>query len=285
MNNISFICAGTVTFRLSLALQQAGYNIRTIVNRSADKAESVVRALKRHRSHAIATDDYNAIPADCDLIIISVSDTYIGEAAKKVNETLTSRNLFIPVVHTCGAVPLETLTDELSGRKCGVFYPLMTLSKNKEIDMKLVPFLIESNDTGLQQMLCTIVQQMRAEYKICDSAKRLQMHVAAVFVSNFTNYMLALAYRIAHPDFVYLLPCAVETVRKAFLNKPSVSQTGPAKRGDTTTINEHLNVLAQMNLNEEREIYEYLSRMIMQSNALGTDIHPNTNKANKENNE
>lgn len=285
MYNISFIGAGNVTFRLSLALQQAGHNIQAIVNRSADKAESVVRALKRHRSHAIATDDYNAIPADCDLIIISVSDTYIREAAKKVNEALTNRNLHIPVVHTCGAVPLEILTDELSGRKCGVFYPLMTLSKNKEIDMKLVPFLIESNDTGLQQMLCTIVQQMKAEYKICDSAKRLQMHVAAVFVSNFTNYMLALAYQIAHPDFVYLLPCAVETVRKAFLNKPSVSQTGPAKRGDTATINEHLNVLAQMNLSEEREIYEYLSRMIMQSNALGPDIQPNTNKANKENNE
>ena len=71
MYNISFIGAGNVTFRLSLALQQAGYNIRTIVNRSADKAESVVRALKRHKSHAVATDDYNAIPADCDLIIIS----------------------------------------------------------------------------------------------------------------------------------------------------------------------------------------------------------------------
>lgn len=282
MYNISFIGAGNVTFRLSLALQQAGHNIQTVVNRSADKAESVVRALKRHRSHAIATDDYNAIHADCSLIIISVSDTYIKEAARRVNEILSNRNLDIPVVHTCGAVSLETLTDELSGKRCGVFYPLMTLSRNKEIDMKLVPFLIEANDTGLQQMLCTIVQQMKAEYKICNSAKRLQMHVAAVFVSNFTNYMLALAYQIAHPDFVYLLPCAVETVRKAFLNKPSVSQTGPAKRGDTVTINEHLNVLAQMNLNEEREIYEYLSRMVMQSNALGTDIQPHTNKANKE---
>lgn len=285
MYNISFIGAGNVTFRLSLALQQAGHNIQAIVNRSTDKAESVVRALKRHRSHAVATGDYNAIPADCDLIIISVSDSYIREAAKNVNETLLSRNLNIPVVHTCGAAPLETLTDELSGRRCGVFYPLMTLSKNKEIDMKLVPFLIEANDTGLQQMLCSIVQQMRAEYKICNSAKRLQMHVAAVFVSNFTNYMLALAYRISHPDFVYLLPCAVETVRKAFLNKPSVSQTGPAKRGDMTTINEHLNVLEQMNLDEEKEIYEYLSGKIMHSNALGIDIQPNTNKTNKENNE
>lgn len=269
MYNISFIGAGNVTFRLSLALQQAGHNIQAIVNRSADNAESVVRALKRHRSHAFATDNCNAIPQDCNLVIISVSDTYIEEATKRVNESLSARNLSIPVVHTCGAVPLETLTNELPGRECGVFYPLMTLSRNKETDMKLVPFLIEANSIQLQQMLCTIVGQLKAEYKICDSAKRLQMHVAAVFISNFTNYMMGLAYQISKPDFVYLLPCAIETVRKAFLNKPSVSQTGPAKRGDIATINRHIDVLSQMNLAEEKEVYEYLSRMIMQSKALG----------------
>lgn len=269
MYNISFIGAGNVTFRLSLALQQAGHNIQAIVNRTAEHAESVVRALKRHRSHAFATDDYNAIPQDCNLVIISVSDTYIKEAAKRVNESLSARNLSIPVVHTCGAVPLETLTNEIPGGQCGVFYPLMTLSRNKETDMKLIPFLIEANSTGLQQMLCTLVEHLKAEYKICDSAKRLQMHVAAVFISNFTNYMMGLAYQISKPDFVYLLPCAIETVRKAFLNKPSVSQTGPAKRGDMATINRHIDVLSQMNLQEEKEVYEYLSRMIMQSSALG----------------
>lgn len=275
MYNISFIGAGNVTFRLSLALQQSGHNIQAIVNRSADKAESVVRALKRDRSHAMATADYNDIPTDCNLIIISVSDSFIKEAAKRVNETLAGRNLNIPVVHTCGAVPLEILTKELKGRQCGVLYPLMTLSKNKETDFKLIPFLIEANNPQLQKMLCSIVQQMKAEYKICNSAKRLQMHVAAVFVSNFTNYMLGLAYNISHPDFVYLLPCAIETVRKAFLNKPSVSQTGPAKRGDTETIDKHIKVLSQMNLQEEKEVYEYISKMITDSKALGIKTESN----------
>ena len=102
----------------------------------------------------------------------------------------------------------------------GVLYPLMTLSKNKDLNIYIVPFLIEYSNTAVKNALIDIVNSFKAEYKISDSKDRLRMHTAAVFATNFVNYMLSLSYDISSPDFVFLLPSVMESVRKAFLNTP-----------------------------------------------------------------
>jgi predicted short-subunit dehydrogenase-like oxidoreductase (DUF2520 family) len=147
---------------------------------------------------------------------------------------------------------------------CGVFYPLMTLSKNKDIDIRLVPFLLESNCKNGEEILTNIVQSLKAEYNFCSSDKRLQMHTAAVFGTNFINYILSLAYDIANPNFTYLLPGAIETVRKAFLNNPNISQTGPALRRDMNTLEKHMKVLQEKGLTSHLQVYKMLSEKIME---------------------
>ena len=58
MYKISFIGAGNVTYRLSLALQKAGHNICCICNRDTQKAEKVVRALKREKNKLLIQRNY-----------------------------------------------------------------------------------------------------------------------------------------------------------------------------------------------------------------------------------
>jgi predicted short-subunit dehydrogenase-like oxidoreductase (DUF2520 family) len=71
-----------------------------------------------------------------------------------------------------------------------------------------------------------------------------------------------LAYDIASPDFTLLLPSAIESIRKAFLSTPAVSQTGPARRGDTNTIEKHLDVLSDEKFAEHMEVYKFLTEKI-----------------------
>lgn len=259
MYKISFIGAGNVTYRLSLALQKAGHDICCICNRDTQKAEKVVRALKREKSDANVTNNIEHIP-DSDILIIGVSDSAITDIAQQITQY---KNRFNLIVHTSGATGIDVLK-EYEIDNCGVFYPLMTLSKNKDIDIRLVPFLLESNCKNGEEILTNIVQSLKAEYNFCSSDKRLQMHTAAVFGTNFINYILSLAYDIANPNFTYLLPGAIETVRKAFLNNPNISQTGPALRRDMNTLEKHMKVLQEKGLTSHLQVYKMLSEKIME---------------------
>lgn len=258
MYTISFIGAGNVAFRLSIALQIAGHKIECICNRNIEKAEQIVRAIRRHKGTAVATSDFTQIPAS-DIIIIAVSDSAIQEVIRE----LSTRESSSLIVHTSGASTLSLLKDAGLTRY-GVFYPLMTLSRNKDLDSKMIPFLLEASSKAEEKRLIDLVDSLKAEYRICNSQKRLQMHTAAVFSTNFINYMLSLSYDIAYPDFTFLLPCAIETVRKAFLNTPSVSQTGPAARADQTTIENHLQLLKEKGFDKQYEVYQLLTQQIME---------------------
>lgn len=262
---ISFIGAGNVTFRLSIALQMAGHKIECICNRNIEKAEQVARAVRRHKGTAIATDDPTKIPSS-DIIIIAVSDSAISQVAVQLANREDSL-----IVHTSGAGALSLLKDA-GIRRYGVFYPLMTLSKNKDLDIKMIPFLLETLGKTEEKMLTELVDSLKAEYRICNSQKRLQMHTAAVFSTNFINYMLGLSYDISYPDFTFLLPCAIETVRKAFLNKPSVSQTGPAARADMVTIEKHLQLLKEKGFDKQYEVYQLLTNQIMEKYSSNKEL-------------
>ncbi len=259
MYRISIIGAGNVAFRFALAFQAAGHIINCVCSRSFDKADKVVRALKKHKSDAVAVTDYSLIP-ESDILVIAVSDSAIAGVAEKVKEISTRFKL---VVHTSGATEIKVLSDA-GISNCGVFYPLMTLSMNKDLDIRMVPFLLESKSEEGKEILSSLATSLKAEYNFYSSQKRLQMHTSAVFATNFINYMLSMAYDIAHPDFTFLLPSAIETVRKAFLHTPSKAQTGPALRRDMETLNKHISLLKERGLEEQARMYEILSGGIME---------------------
>ena len=254
MYKINIVGAGNVAFRMALFLQAAGHDVECVCARDIEKADKVVRALKRGGSNAVAISDFSQLPQS-DITIIAVSDNAIGQVASQ----LPNKDSF--TVHTSGATSMNVL-QEAGLQNTGVFYPLMTLSMSKDLDIRLVPFLLESQNKTGEEVLVNLVNSLKAEYKMCDSAKRLQFHTAAIFATNVINYSLSLAYDIASPDFTFLLPSAIESVRKAFLQNPIMAQTGPARRGDTRTIEKHREVLSHEKFQEHLEVYNFLTQKI-----------------------
>ena len=77
--------------------------------------------------------------------------------------------------------------------------------------------------------------------------ERLHYHVAAVFVSNFTNHFYAIAENFCEKEkinFKNLLPLINEVTTRVNLNSPHTVQTGPAIREDIATLNLHLQTLS-----------------------------------------
>jgi predicted short-subunit dehydrogenase-like oxidoreductase (DUF2520 family) len=189
-----------------------------------------------------------------DLTIIAVSDDAIAEVSKQ----LAFQNQL--VVHTSGSVAMEALD---SKNRKGVFYPLQTFSKSKEVDFRVIPICLEAENENDLQLLTNVAKTISNSIANVDSVQRKALHVAAVFVSNFTNHLYQIGNEICEENnlsFDILKPLIQETASKILSLPPKEAQTGPAKRKDTQTINAHLNFLTDEN---QKEIYKMLTKSII----------------------
>ncbi len=190
---------------------------------------------------------------EADIYILAISDDVIPEISKQ----LPFNNRF--VVHTSGSVPMLAIDN--SNRK-GVFYPLQTLSKEKIIDYNSIPFCIETeqeNDLLLLKKLASLLSNN--VYNIT-SKQRNVLHVAAVFVNNFTNYLFSIGNDICNKNnipFEILHPLILETAKKIGEVTPDLAQTGPAIRNDINTIKRHQKILTD---SSQKDIYKTLTKAI-----------------------
>jgi predicted short-subunit dehydrogenase-like oxidoreductase (DUF2520 family) len=199
------------------------------------------------------TSDFGELK-DVDLTIIAVTDDAIEEVSKEIP---FSNKL---VVHTSGSVSIESLDCK---NQQGVFYPLQTFTKSKEISFEGIPICIEAKNEQDFRTLETVANAIsNTVYKI-NSEQRKALHIAAVFVSNFVNHLYQIGNDICIENdlsFDILKPLIQETANKILMLSPNEAQTGPAKRKDTQIINTHLNFLKDDN---QKEIYKLLTKSII----------------------
>ncbi|MDX1768015.1 MAG: DUF2520 domain-containing protein [Arenibacter troitsensis] len=220
-------------------------NVLQVIGRNEDHLS--------HFGNKVATGtDFTKI-TDADIYIIAVSDDAIAHVASYLKE---KKGL---VVHTSGSVALNSLGD-LNHR--GVFYPLQTFSKGKTIDFKKVPICIEAEHKIDINLLKKLAGLISLEVQEITSEQRKALHLAAVFVNNFTNYLFTIGHDICAENnlpFSMLRPLIKETVDKLEELSPTEAQTGPAKRNDVKTMESHLNLLKNKNY---QDIYSLLSKLI-----------------------
>ena len=189
-----------------------------------------------------------------DVTIIAVSD----DAIKEVASQLSCRSGLI--AHTSGTVSL----DVISNARKGVFYPLQSFTKGSPINFKTLPFCLETTNELDANLLETLVKAIGEKVYQITSEQREKLHLAAVFVNNFTNHMYQIGNEICNKHsvpFEILHPLIEETAKKIHSLSPLEAQTGPAKRNDKDTIDNHLK-----NLNiQQQEIYRLLTKSIQKS--------------------
>jgi len=188
------------------------------------------------------------------ITIIAVSDDAIAEVSSKI------KNDF--VVHTSGSVAMNDLKN--SQRK-GVFYMLQTFSKDKKVDFNEVPFCLEAENKEDYQLLEFLANAIGKKIYPVSSEQRKTLHVAAVFVNNFTNHLFKIGNDICNTNnvpFEILQPLIKETFLKIEELSPKEAQTGPAVRNDKKTIKNHLNLLDK----NQQKIYKILTKSIQNGN-------------------
>ncbi|MCZ2394375.1 MAG: DUF2520 domain-containing protein [Chitinophagales bacterium] len=251
---IVLIGSGSVASTLAKVLYNSGHEILEVVSRNLANAENLAQQVHAKR----VMDDFSRVTQYANLYIIAVSD----DAIENVVQQLPNVNGL--VVHTSGSVDSSVLKSKF--KNWGVFYPLQTFTKGRELDFNKIPILIYSNKSQhlnfLQEMAASIGS---ISYTLDDHA-RSHVHIAAVIINNFGNHLLVLArkyvteYQLPPHIFQALIQ---ETTAKALDMGSENSQTGPAKRGDLKTIEKHLEMIRSSNNVTLFSLYEIFSKSIM----------------------
>jgi len=249
INTVVFIGSGNVATRLAIALHLAGKTILQIYSRTEKGA-----SLLGEKLGVDFTSDYSEINRDADLYILSVSDNALEEVVEKLD--LSERF----VVHTSGTSSMDSLSKFLNH---GVFYPLQTFSKDISISFKNIPIFIQANSEENLELLQGLADTISENVQKINTEQRRVLHVSAVFASNFTNYMYAVAEDILAKNdlsFELLKPLIEETAEKLKNHAPHEAQTGPARRNDQKIIQEHLEILDKYS--EYQKIYKLITEQI-----------------------
>ncbi|OBQ52840.1 DUF2520 domain-containing protein [Tamlana sp. s12] len=246
MISVVILGAGNVATHLFKAFNKTNeVSVIQWYNRTLDK-------LKPYSKQVNTCDNLDDL-VDADLYILTVSDDSIAELSSKLpfEDKL--------VVHTSGSVGVYDLDKKL---KRGVLYPLQTFSKDADVDFANVPICIETIDKKSYPLLKKVAVSLGSPTKRVNSDQRRTLHLAAVYVNNFTNQLYRIAHEITESEgaeFDMLKPLILETAKKVQDMSPYMAQTGPAKRNDKKTINAHLKLLEKQ---EHKDIYKLLTKSI-----------------------
>ncbi len=204
-------------------------------------------------TQAPITSKITDIDETADVYIIAIPD----DAIKPFTTQLQLKNKL--VVHTSGGVAMNAISNK---QRRGVFYPLQTFSKNTEVDFKIIPICIEAEEENDLKLLRKLGELISNKVVGISSNERAQIHLAAVFVNNFVNELYHISEDILKEkglDFELLKPLISETAKKIETLSPSNAQTGPAKRGDTTTIEKHKSMIKHK---LQEKVYKSLTKSI-----------------------
>lgn len=247
---IVIIGSGNVAAVLGRKIKEAGHQIIQVVSRNTTAASALA-----YDWDTESTNYFSLVNRNADIYLIAVSDDAIEEVISDIH---------LPgkvVAHTAASVSkdlLKSVTDDY-----GVFYPLQSLRKELE-EVPPIPLFIDAASSKARMALEALAQSISPQQVAgAGEEERLKLHVAAVVVSNFTNYLYQLAEdycRRENLDFQLLIPLIEESAHRLRAASPAALQTGPAIRNDRETLEKHLSLLE--NHPRLKEVYSFLSSAI-----------------------
>ena len=246
---IVIVGSGNVAESLAQAIAEAeGLELVQIFARNEERGRKV--------AELVHTEWSNSELAEADLYLISVSDNAVEGCAK---------SLHIPqnavIAHTAGCCPIDALAPHTHR---AVFYPFQTFSVGRKVDFTKGYIFVEGATDHALRTVEEAAHALTDKVLPADTVRRAVIHLSGVFACNFANAMYANAAEVLAKEglpFDIVAPVIEETAKKVVESQdPAQSQTGPARRGDTQTLERHRKMLAEEP--EKREIYDKISEDI-----------------------
>ena len=252
---IVLVGAGNLATHLGKALKQAGYTIVQVYSRTNESATQLAELLQ-----AEPVTEIDGLTTEAGLYIVALKDAVLPEL---IPSLLKGREESL-WVHTAGSIPMN-IWEEHGADRYGVFYPMQTFSKQRDVCFSEIPLFVEARCADDVCLLKEVAGELTNHVYEADSEQRRSLHLAAVFCSNFAKHMYALSAGLLEKynlPFSSMLSLIDETARKVHQLDPRQAQTGPAVRNDVNVMEKHLQMLADEP--HLQSLYKALSESIHQ---------------------
>lgn len=249
---VTLIGAGNLATQLGKSLKKAGVIICQVYSRTESSAKILGELLDTEW-----LTDITLLNDEADIYIFSVKDSALCELIPKVCKGREDK-LFL---HTAGSMPMTCFAGV--AQHYGVFYPMQTFSKTKDVSFEKIPVFIEGDSAGTESIIRRFSSKLSKRVITLSSADRKYLHLAAVWACNFSNYCYSVASDILSEHgipFNVMLPLINETTEKIHKISPKDAQTGPAVRGDWNVMSQQLKLMNGRG--DLQELYRILSQGI-----------------------
>ncbi len=253
IQQIVLIGTGKVAHHLGRQLVAMGREIVQVYGRHRERSEQLAQQLG-----AEAIQDWSALQPNADLYLLAISDRAIGTVLDEWPSAIRAKGL---IAHTSGATPAKVFAPFC--QRYGVFYPLQSFSPDRPADFTQIPICVYAQAPSDQEALVALAKDWGGGVHLLDDEQRAALHVAAVFVNNFSNHLFKIGAEICQTErlpFDLLLPLIQETTAKIAQHTPQAMQTGPAIREDLPTLLQHLEYLQDQP--QWASLYRQLSKSI-----------------------
>jgi len=243
MFKLGFIGAGTTGTALAIRLNSKAYQVVAVSSRSQTSARKLAEVIRGCR----AFNNNQDVADSSELVFITTPDDVIVSVVSQIQWHVGQS-----VVHCSGADSTDTLeTAKKLGAQVGVFHPLQTFASIEQA-VENIPgstFALEAEEPLLNILkdMATTLDGHWVELKASD---KVVYHAAAVIACNYLVTLVKLATDLWQtfnipPDQATqaLLPLLRGTINNIDTFGIPQCLTGPIARGDTGTINKHLDAL------------------------------------------
>ena len=256
---IGIIGAGKVGIAIARVLKKKGFEVAAVADVTGEKALNMAR---QYLGNSVSyTDNNMEVVGTCDIVAITTQDGAIREVAKEIHEKAERLDdkLFF---HTSGAHPSSILKPlDGKGAILGSLHPLQTFP---DIDsaIRALPstyIFIEGDERALR-ILETLGKGIGHAVIPIDGKNKVYYHLSAVFICNLLCALLYASEEIMEKIDIRIepfFPIIEATLQNIEAKGPLLSLTGPIVRGDSETVEGHIDALKNMKLH--KQIYKALS--------------------------
>ena len=252
---IVLIGSGNVATHLGKAISnQRDYPIIQVFSKTKAHARSLGTKL-----HCAWTASIEELNTQAHLYLIAVQDDQIEKVTLQLKSILPETAL---IVHTAGSVGCEVLSPYFKNH--GVLYPLQTFTKSKKMSYANIPLLVTGSTPRYAGMIKALASLISKKVLVISDETRGYIHLTAVMVNNFPNYLYLMAYQLLaaqNIDFDILLSIIEETSAKIKTMSPREAQTGPARRKDNLVLAKHMELLKKYHPGWD-EAYKVMTTLI-----------------------
>lgn len=228
--SFSILGTGNVAWQMARHLLKSGLAVEQVVSRNSTTGKAFASEMQ---SQWVSLSDFK----EAEALLICIPEGIIADVVRTNSFQCTW------AAHSSGSLALDALNGI---EKHGVFYPIQTMSKGRLLQAEKITICIEANTDELENELVDLAELLHFGHRKMNSEQRKNAHLAAVMVNNFSNHLWHKASDFASEhgiDFRLFEPLVRESFDK-FLDLGGFNaQTGPARRKDNITIEEHVEML------------------------------------------